>query len=255
MSLIYVCDGSFDSVLCAVHYAYYNRQEPDRIVCKENLQIDMFSEYVTIKTDKTKADAVFNSVKSKISKRAEIIIYNVYLSDREDKEDIIYHFLKRAYKTGAAVVNYLVDPWVLSAINVSKSVSREVNRLCGFVRFEKSDNQVLFAKINPTYNILTPLCRYFADRLKNYAWIIFDENRKLAAVYDTKTWQIFKTDLKNEQNIARGDIYQKLWTTFYDTVAIDERRNEKLRRQNMAKKYHANILEMHGEQQRRLSKN
>ena len=35
-----------------------------------------------------------------------------------------------------------------------------------------------------------------------------------------------------------------LWLRFYDSIAIDERKNEKLRIQNMPKKYWKNLPEM-----------
>lgn len=244
MSLIYVCDGSFENALCAVHRAYYSHETPDRIVCEKNLQTQMFANYAVIENDKSKAEAVFNSISKKISKYAEQIVYNVYLSDREDKEEIIYHFLVLGYKVGAKVVNYLTDEWVLKAVKISKSVSHEVNRMCGFVRFSSADERILFAKIAPTYNILAPISNYFSDRLKNLPWIIFDEKRNIASVYDTKKWEIFHCELKENKSFQRKDIYEELWVDFYNAVAIDARRNEKLRNQNMPKKYHKNILEM-----------
>lgn len=253
MSIIYVYDGSFEGLLCAVHRAYYKREQPDEIACYKNLQKDMFSDYKQIETDNKKAKDVYNSISKKISKKAERMVYNIYLSDEKDKEEIIYNYLKIGYKTGAAIENYFANSYVMRAVKINQSVVREVNHMCGFVRFSSAKNGILFSKINPTHNILELLCRYFADRLKNFSWIIYDENRKLAAIYDTKRWEIFEADFKDEAGVVKKDVYSDLWIKFYDTVAIKERRNEKLRTHNMAKKYHKNILEMSGEAQRRKS--
>ena len=46
------------------------------------------------------------------------------------------------------------------------------------------------------------------------------------------------------EDMKTDDSYIDLWLSFYDAVAIDERKNEKLRMQNMPKKYWKHLPEM-----------
>lgn len=247
MSLIYVYDGSFEGLLTAVHHAYYNREDPQEIIESADAQPQLFAKMVYIKTDMKKFNDVYRSIALKISKRAQTVVYNVYLSSDEEKATVIYNYLKIGYKMGAAVGNHLSDPWIIKAVRLNKYVTYEINHLSGFLRFVKTKNGIMYAKINPTNNILAHLSRYFADRLSNVAWIIYDEVRNIAASYDTRNWAIYQVDSDAAARFEKSgdeEFYEGLWLKFYNTVAIEGRRNEKLRQHNMPKKYWKNITEM-----------
>ncbi len=246
-SIIYVYDGSFEGLLCAVHRAYYKKENPEEIIEQKDAQMRLFSEMINIKTDMDKFNAVYRSIGVKISRRAQNVVYNVYLSSDKEKETVIYNYLKIGYEVGATVGNHLADPWIIKAVRINKYVTYEINRLSGFLRFVKTKNGIMYAKINPENNVLARLASYFSDRLSNTAWMIYDENRHLAAVYDTKKWAIYQVDSDMAANFEKSEdeeYYEKLWLKFYNTVGIKGRKNEKLRRQHMPKKYWHNITEM-----------
>ena len=102
-----------------------------------------------------------------------------------------------------------------------------------------------YAGIEPEYDVVAPMMPHFADRLRTQPFIIHDKNRNLYGVYDTKEWYITYADEVHIPAITDKEAdYRRLWKTFYDTVAIQERINPRCRRQHMPKKYWKNITEM-----------
>ena len=246
-SIIYVYDGSFEGLLCAVHRAYYKKENPEEIIDSTDSQMRLFSEMIYIDTDMEKFNAVYHSIGTKISRRAQTVVYNVYLSNDKEKGIVVYNYLKIGFEVGAAVGNHLADPWIIKAVRINKYVTYEINRLSGFLRFVKTKNGIMYAKINPENNILSRLASYFSDRISTTAWIIYDENRHLAAVYDTKKWALYQVDSSMAASFEKSEdeeYYEKLWLKFYNTIGIEGRKNEKLRQQHMPKMYWKNITEM-----------
>jgi len=242
--LIYIYDGSFDGLLSAVHYAYYNREEPDEIVSTDRLQQNFIAQYVTIKTDSEKSKAVYNSIRKKISDRALYDLYLTYLSNEPDKATAIYKYLRLGYKLGIHIHHHLHEDCVLRVNKISGYVSMETHKLKGFVRFSEMEGGVLYSPITPVNNVLELLCPYFADRLPSQAWVICDTARHTAAIYDTEQWVIRDVDTINlpkyNQDEAR---YQQLWKAFYNAICINSRENPKLRMQMMPKRYWQNMTE------------
>jgi len=104
--------------------------------------------------------------------------------------------------------------------------------MTGFVRFIELEEGTLYAKVETKFNIVYFLGKHFLKRLNNQNFIIHDIKRELAFI---------KSDsFTGMQSVASFDIpqyskdeekFQKLWKTFFDSVAIESRRNEKLQSQ------------------------
>ena len=241
---VYVYDGSFEGILCAVHRAYYSKEEPEEIVKSDALQRDLFSEYVYIQIDRKKSDAVYSSISTKISSNALFLLYNVFLSEEPDKATVIYQYLRRGYALGAKVALHFQDPWVLRAQKISQYVSLEAQRLSGFLRFSQMEGNILYSAISPVNNILELLCQYFADRLPSQPWVIADTKRRMAGVYNGERWVISEVDAASLPGETADELeYQKLWRAFYNTIGIAGRKNHNLRRQLMPKMYWKNMTE------------
>ena len=103
--------------------------------------------------------------------------------------------------------------------------------------------------MEPTNHILFDLSLHFQKRLKQEFWIIKDVKRKLFSIYDKKRFYILQ---ENEFvfPILESESEQKmreLWKTFYQTIAIQERTNERCRKNFMPKKYWKYITEVQNE--------
>ena len=124
-------------------------------------------------------------------------------------------------------------------------MAREASHLLQFVRLGETETGVYYSEITPTYPVLPLIMPHFVHRLNTQAFVIYDKTHKQAGLYNGRQWVL--TDADNAQPpayTAEERQYRQLWKTFYDTVAITERINPKLRQQFMPKKYWRNMVEM-----------
>ncbi len=178
------------------------------------------------------------------------IIFRLYLSVFEDKELTIFYYCLYSLKYKETTRFMRNNKWVNEALKQSSYVSRENHKFKGFTRFKKMNNEIYYAEINPTNNILPLLSNHFKDRLKSEYWIIKDVNRNLYSLYDKKNFIIVSEDefKINDFNLSDDeDKFLSLWKEFYDTVGIKARKNDRCRMNFMPKKYWKYIVEVSDE--------
>lgn len=242
--IIYAYDGSFEGLLTAVHTAYYSREDPEQIMSVGDCQQSFLCRVREIETDTDKSAAVYRSIERKISPNALFNVQRVYLSDDRERGTMVFNYLKLGFHMGARVDMFTQNEWVIRVVNTAKRVSNEAHWMREFIRFSEMENGVLFAKIEPDNNVLEMVCPHFADRLSCLPWVIADARRGLAAIYDTKEWQIVTYDTANNLEYSENEAdYQRLWKKFYNTIGIQSRKNDRLRMQLMPKKYWKNMTE------------
>ena len=76
-------------------------------------------------------------------------------------------------------------------------------------------------------------------------WIIKDVNRKILSVYDKNEFYIVDESEFKLLNFTLSDneeSIQNMWKSFYNTIGIKERKNDRCRMNFMPKKYWKYIL-------------
>ena len=106
------------------------------------------------------------------------------------------------------------------ALKIDQYVRRENHKFKGFTRF-RSVNNILYAQINPTNNIIYILCNHFKKRLKDDYFIIKDVNRNLYVFYNKKNIYILGGINIKDLDIKTDEI-EDLWKSFYNTIGIKE---------------------------------
>lgn len=178
------------------------------------------------------------------------ISYYVFLSTEENKELIIYYFLLNSLKYKEKTIYRRNLKCVEKALKISRYVSKEAHRFKGFTRFTELKSHVLYATIHPENDILELLSNHFKERLKNQYWIIKDMNRDKLSIYDKNHFYIVNQsdfnllDLSISENEEK---IEKMWKSFYKTIGIKERQNERCRRNFMPKKFWKYMLEVRDE--------
>lgn len=236
--LVYVYDGSFQGLLTSVYDAYYAGVFPDRIDCSTNMQYNILDKYEYITTDADKSNKVYCSIYEKISSDALKRVYNVYLSETYDSGTIIYRYLKFGWRVGGKVDQYLADDRVFRVHEISQRVEFETHKMLGFVRFKLLEGNMFYAPVRPDNNVIELLAPHFAERFSDQYWIIHDIRRDVAVLYNKSDWLITDFTVEQLPAINRDEEgYQKLWKEFFNTIAITSRKNPKLQRQFMPKRY------------------
>ncbi|HBT95830.1 MAG TPA: hypothetical protein DEB24_07020 [Coriobacteriia bacterium] len=85
---------------------------------------------------------------------------------------------------------------------------------------------------------------HFAARFNVQPFIAYDRVHGMAGVFDTeKWWMVDANEIQLPGNSQLEDDFRSLWQTFYDTIAIEERRNPACQRNFMPKRFWGNMCE------------
>lgn len=241
--MIFVCEDTVDGIFTAIYKAWEAGTSRTAIEVRGTGTMRLFAEYIDVETDTKLASKVADSVVRKISQEAYYYIYQSALSDHVEKGQYIYEFLIKAFPIGRNIMNHLQDDSVMKVFELTRKVSNESQRYLEFVRFCELENGVLSSKINPKANVVPIIAEHFSDRMHNENWVILDTERNLAAVHRAGFGFVLSNDITEEmlnQFSAKSeneDKFQQLWKRFFDTIAIEERKNKKLQQQLMPLRY------------------
>ena len=243
IDLIYLYDGTFEGFLTCIFDAFSKKQIPYLIKSSKEFTSSILYSSLYTKTDFDKSSRVFNGILN-LSDLVMYYTHNVFLSYHENKEILLLNYLIQAFKYGPNINNMLTLNEVLTVQKISKTVTFEIQRLKGFVRFHEIKENLFFSEIEPDNNILEILCEHFKKRLPSQNFMIYDSKRKLIGAYNTK--ELILTDCDNLPAIKISKIekqYEEMWKMFFKTIAIKERTNSRLQRQYMPKRYWKHMLE------------
>jgi probable DNA metabolism protein len=116
-------------------------------------------------------------------------------------------------------------------------VTREIDRIKGFLRFMENDRGVLYAPYSPDNDITDLIAPHFAERFKSQRFVIHDTKRKVAAMYDGKNLVMFNADNADIYLSEYEKAFENLWKQYYKSVNITERPHEKQMKGYMPVRY------------------
>ncbi len=234
--IIYQYDGSFDGLMSCIYESYTQKERPTAFLSDGDADELCLFDVRAVQTDRAHAKRVYESFR-KFSPDAGPFLRRVFLTCLPDKEMAIYRFVAKLYREGASYFTRLSDDDYQPLLRAVRHMSAEVEHLRGFVRFSIFDG-VLGAEIEPKNRVLPLLRNHFCDRCHNERFFIYDRTHREALFYANGVSRIiplaaFEMAAPNEEEAA----YRRLWKRFYDTIAIRERVNPKLRMTHMPKRY------------------
>jgi len=253
--LSFLYDNTFDGLLTCVFDAFNRKEFPENII-GENKQLPLFTESFQVITDTVKADRILKALRKKISKSALEMLFISYLSELEDIEMLIFRYVQKALLAEKSIETNFADPDVLELSKIYKKVGREEERIRQFVRFQKTADGLFFAVMDPAYNVLPLTARFFKTRYADQQWIIYDIKREYGLYYNLETVETvyfeqlpvalgtgrLASDKLDEHEIA----FQNLWKDYLKAITIRERRNLKLQRQHLPKRFWKYLTEKQG---------
>lgn len=174
------------------------------------------------------------------------MVCRVALSDYKGKGDLIYRFLIMGFHIGKSIVDHISNDLVNRIHKINRYVSRETHYLLGFIRFSEQENGILTSIIHPKNNVLSLVTPHFVDRLPKERFAIFDENRNICSLHlPGKPWVIAEMADINpfDYKLIVDDEYENLWKILFETIAIKERINPKLQRNNLPIRFRKDMTE------------
>lgn len=247
----YLYDGSFEGFLCCVYLHYYE-EKASGIYVQTSYQNKLFQPCKIVDTDYERAERVYEAIESKISSRALKRVYYLLLSNYEEKEKVALNYLRLGFRLGGKVNYYHSHPAVYEAQQVARKVANEAHRLAGLVRFsvlransKEGERELLYAKIEPDHDILELLGEHFSDRFKGDPFLIHDAKRSKALYSAAGQWRIAPIDEKTLPDLSDEEkLYRRMWKTYFDIIAIEERINPACQKRYMPVRYWKNLTEM-----------
>ena len=243
--IIYEYDGSFEGLLCCVFESYTQKERPTAILRDGDDEPSLFA-IRAVATDRAHARRIYRSLFQR-SPEVGPFLRRAFLTCMPDKEMAIYRFIVKFYREGAPLLSRLSDDSYLPLLKAVRLLSGEVEQFRGFTRFSDFDG-VLGAEIEPKNRVLPMLRRHFCERYHNETFFLYDRTHREALLYSGGVSRIvplehFEMAPPDEEEAG----YRRLWRRFYDTVAIEARRNEKLRMTHMPKRYRGTMTEFQDE--------
>ena len=243
--IIYQYDGSFEGLLCCIFESYTQKERPTAILRDGDDEPSLF-EIRAVATDRAHAQRIYRSL-YKRSPDAGPFLRRAFLTCMPDKEMAIYRFVVKFYREGAPLLSRLSDDTCLPLLRAVRLLSGEVEQFRGFTRFSDFDG-VLGAEIEPKNRVLPMLRRHFCERYRNEPFFLYDRTHREALLYSGGVSRIVpleRFEMAPPDEAEAG--YRRLWRRFYDTIAIEARKNEKLRMTHMPKRYWGTMTEFQGD--------
>lgn len=244
---IYVTDGSFEGLLCAV-FTSYRAPAPTAIVDAAVYQSSLLDEILDIPTDDAIALRVLKGIDAASDGKAGRLCLMIFLSEFDDANLLIYRLVRKIMqvKSAAFLGNY-ADRDVLRAAQIRKMMGREIHRMHAFIRFQKARDGAYYALIDPDFDVVPLLDDHFARRFADMHWHIFDVRRQygiacdgysvrlidsLAGIIDDTRAQLHDAVLDEQEKAFQG-----LWKVYFDSVNIKARNNEKHHLRQLPRRY------------------
>lgn len=225
---VFVYDGSMVGFFNIVYMVYTSKIFPQQIVKKYHQR--MFDEVYYIQSDEEIAKRVYVGLESKFEKVFLQKIQHTFLCDTKEYEMYLLNYIINGFKQQSNLLNisnqdvYFID-------SLQKELFKMAHKYKGFIRFQELVTKEMFAIIEPKYNILPIVAQHFVSRYKYQDFIIYDKQRSIALIYLNQVLKI--ENIVNIDDLEYSDSeldYQRLWKSFFESVAIKERFNDKLQK-------------------------
>ena len=246
----FVCEDEFGAMMSCVYEAWRwgNRGFPVELAVENEDNYRLFCVEHRVEYDEERAKKVIRSIRAKISERAFQLIYDCAMSAYPEKVQVIYDFLRIGFLRGASSVDCLTEEAVMRIVEIARRVGNEAHRFIQFARFSRLPEGILCSLIEPRSNVLTMIAPHFSDRLISENWMIVDKKRRLALLHQADSpWYLRSLSEEEFQRVLSFDRdredYADLWRTFFDHVAIEQRRNPRCQSNFMPKWYRTNMTE------------
>ena len=238
--------------MTGVYDAYASRlgYENVKLQMEEEMDRELFAEYVEVEPDVEKSAKVLRTIRRELGLEAYDAICQAAASWDKRKANAIFktvvlglHLPKKQQ-----VMNCLTKDYVCTVAELGKKTWNEAHSFMGFVRFTELAGKILYADIKPQNDVLPFIAPHFANRYPEEHWIIYDEGREKFAIHRAgKGWMVLE-DMQIAEEVRcqlsmEEDDYRAMWRAFTKSIAIEARKNEGLQKQLLPLRFRDKMTE------------
>ena len=245
MDILYHYDGSFEGFLSCVFDSYAYKEIPAGICPGGDAEMTLF-DCRTVPTDPGHAGRVLRKVAA-LSPEAAVLLRRGFLTCLPGKELYLYRLVAKLLREGPGFLRDRSDETLYPVLKAVQHLNGEVHLLKGFVRFSDLGG-VLGGEIEPKNRVLPVLGGHFCTRFHNERFFLYDRTNR-EALFHIPGRSVIRplSDFRMAPPDEAEARCRLLWKRFYDTIAIKERENPRLRMSNMPKRYWGTMTEFQGE--------
>lgn len=245
--IIYTYDGTFEGFLTAIFECYSRKSFPVDICSRMGEQKYLFAEKYDVATNPAKGERVWKGIQNKLSGKNKQLPFYAFLSEEPGIEMKIYRFLRRLFSAHFNIETDFGDSDVLYLTQTSQKVKKEAMRMMQFVRFQHTKDGLYFCGIEPRYDVIPMVIGHFQKRFTDQRWLLYDLKRNYGVLYgkqkveevviSNKEFNNLTGQVKNNVLQEGEEFYQKLWKSYFTHINIKERKNLRLQRQHMPRRF------------------
>lgn len=245
--IVYTYDKTFEGFLTCVFECYNKKEFPVDIYPRAGVQKHIFAEERFVQSDSKRADRVWKGVQEKLTGRNKQLLFHAFLSEEQGVEMKIYRFMRKLFSSYFNIETDYGDSDVLYLTQVSQKVKKEAMRMLQFVRFQRTKDGMYFCGIEPAYDVIPMVVDHFQKRFTDQKWLLYDLKRNYGVLYgNEKVEEVVISHQQfnrlngqvNKSLLEEGeDFYQKLWKSYFKHINIKERKNLRLQRQHMPRRF------------------
>ncbi len=257
--IVFRYDKTFEGLLTAVFDAYVRRMFPDALLPEGEPAPLFTTEDHKVVTDPEKSGRVWRGLEARLPKDVCNMLFFGWLSEESGVDMMLARYIRRVFDSDKNVSTDFSDPDILRIKQLAQKVSHEREHLMQFTRFQKGNDTpddpaagshgagaTYFAPVSPRYNALPLAIPWFRDRFRDQKWLIYDIKRRYGFYYDLET--VTEITMEDDAHLLGGrldeammaedeKLFQSLWKSYFDSMAIKERINPRLQRQHMPRRF------------------
>ena len=223
--MVYEYDGSYNGFLCCIFESYINREFPIAFASNEEFPALSLYSVRNVETVLAHSNRVLRSITDR-SPRAARLLYRAFHTCMDNREIHLYRFVQKLYADGPQFLRRPSDEACFPLYKAVRHLSGELEKLRGFVRFSDYSG-VLGAEIQPK------------NRVRTHGELLLYSGG-CSRIVQADSLILAPPDGQEAQ-------YRKLWKTFFDTVAIEERCNTRCQNTFLPKRYRSVMTEFQSE--------
>ena len=231
---IFTCEHNWDAMLCCIYAAFQSKKGHKNIslMLEPVYETTLFDEYIHVDADAQTASKMRNGISNSISYYFYREMMYVSMTYEEDVLDNIYRCLLLGFNYGEEILNAVQYKNIMRHHEMKKRLENEVCRFREFIRFHEIDKGIYVAHIEPKSPLVVALGPIFQDRMPSEHFVIVDDVHREAIVHrkDRPFFMVTLTESELErlkETEEANDSYTDLWKAFFESIAIEERKNEK----------------------------
>ena len=246
IDMVYEYDGTYEGFLCCIYESYVNKEFPIAFAGNEEFPVLTLYSVRAVETDPSHSDRVLHSISDRSLKAARLL-YRAFYTCMDNKEACLYAFVQKLYADGPQFLRFPTDPACYPLYKAVRHLSGELEKLRGFVRFSDYDG-ILGAEIEPKNRVLPFLRRHFCSRYAGEVFFLYDRTHGELLLYkDGRSRIVHMDSLTLAPPSPQEAEYRKLWKTFFYTISIEERHNERCQNTFLPKRYRSTMTEFQSE--------